>query len=55
MYKLKVKQYGLWCDFVQSDKDRTPVEFKTRNDTEAEKDSRVKMFGPIYKVVEVKG
>ena len=53
MFKLKVKQYGTWGDFVESNTNKTPVLFNTKEEAEAVKSKRVKMFGPIYKVVEV--
>lgn len=54
MYKLKVKQYGIWTDFIESSTNKTPVIFKTLDDAEDEKNKRVEMFGPIYKVVKAK-
>lgn len=53
MYKLKVKQFGKWGDFVESHKNKTPVIFKTLMEAEEEMNNRVKMFGPIYKIEKV--
>lgn len=54
MYKLKVKQLGKWGDFVESHENKTPVTFKTLKEAEEVMEKRIKMFGPIYKIVEVK-
>ena len=53
MFKLKVKQFGKWGDFVESHENKTPVLFNTKEEAEAVKLKRVDMFGPIYRVVEV--
>lgn len=53
MFKLKVKIFGEWGDFYESDTNRIPVIFRTIKEANEMKYKRVDMFGPIYKVVEV--
>lgn len=53
MYKLKVKIFGSWGDFYESDTNRVQVIFKTQKEAEKEMNKRIEMFGKIYKIEEV--
>jgi len=54
MFKIMVKEYGSWVNFTKSNEDKELVIFETREDAEKVKRQRVGMFGPNYKIVEVK-